>query len=147
MGVARADPDGAGEYQANAGEFTRQLDKLNQELERIVSGIKGRPVFLFHPSFQYFLKRYGLVFAGSIEPFPGREPSPKYLQEMVERLQAAGAKAIFTEPQLSPRPAEIIAEAAGVRVFELDPNGGVEGRETYSDLLLYNARVLREALE
>jgi len=54
---------------------------------------------------------------------------------------------VLTEPQLARRPAEVVAEAAGVRCYEMDPLGGVPGRETYSELLRYNARVLVEALQ
>jgi len=145
--LSRLDPQGSGVYHANSERFVRDLDALDTQLQETLASVKSRPVFLFHPSLQYLLKRYGLVFAGCIEPFPGKEPSPKYLQGIVDRLKAAHAKAIFTEPQLSPRPAQAVAEAAGVKLFELDPNGGVPGRESYSELLLYNARILREALE
>ncbi|MBI3735894.1 hypothetical protein HY256_05215, partial [Candidatus Sumerlaeota bacterium] len=44
-------------------------------------------------------------------------------------------------------PAEALAEAAGAKIAELDPNGGMEGRRAYSDLILYNANSLAEALK
>ena len=42
--------------------------------------------------------------------------------------------------------AEVVAEAAGLPLFELDPNGGTQGRMTYSELVLFNARTLAGAL-
>ena len=39
-----------------------------------------------------------------------------------------------------------VAESAGVAIYTLDPLGGTEGKETYQELLRYNAEVLLEAL-
>lgn len=51
------------------------------------------------------------------------------------------------EVQLSRRPAEVLAAEANVALYELDPKGGVAGRDTYEQLLLFNAAVLAEALQ
>jgi ABC-type Zn uptake system ZnuABC Zn-binding protein ZnuA len=144
--LSELDPDGSEIYRANAERFAAELDAMHEEISRTLEPVKGSPVILFHPSFQYLLKRYGLKMAGVIEEFPGKEASPRYIEEMKHLIQSSGAKAVFTEPQLNPRPAEVVAEEAGVKLFLLDPLGGVEGRETYADLLRYNAKVLFEAL-
>ena len=137
----------AGIYRANAANFADKLNSLDSELSQILSGVKGEAVFLFHPSFRYMLKRYGLVYGGAIEESPGKEPTPKYIARMLEMVDAANAKAIFTEPQLPPAPAKAIAEAGNLKLAELDPVGGVEGRMTYFEILLYNANTLAEALK
>lgn len=140
------DPEGKLEYEANARAFAERLDALDKELAAALAPVRGRAVILFHPSLQYFLKRYGLQLAGTIEPFPGKEPPPRYLAGVKERLGKAGARAVFTEPQLPPRPAEIVAEAAGVKLFELDPYGGARGDDDYATPLRLNAEVLLKAL-
>jgi len=33
------------------------------------------------------------------------------------------------------------------KVYQLDPLGGIKGRETYEELLLYNASIFREAFD
>ena len=144
--LSELDPDGSEIYRANAERFAAELDALHEELSRTLEPVKGRPVILFHPSFQYLLKRYGLEMAGVIEEFPGKEASPRYIEEMKRLIQSSGAKAVFTEPQLNPRPAEVVAGEAGVKLFLLDPLGGVEGRNTYAELLRYNAGILLDAL-
>ena len=141
------DPDNAGSYRANAELFKNRLDLLAKQVAKILDEVKGKPVFLFHPSFRYMINRFGLEYAGAIETSPGKEPSPKYLNELIKKINKAGAKAIFTEPQLSREPAEAIAESATVLLFELDPIGGVEGRYAYTDMIIYNARTLRKALK
>lgn len=142
-----ADPGGKAVYQANAQKFTQELSALDSQCREILAGVKGRSVILFHPSFCYLLHRYGLELVGTLEPFPGKEASPKYLSGIIRTVRASGVRAIFTEPQLARRPAEVVAEAAGVPLFELDPNGGLPGRMSYAELILYNARVLKDALQ
>jgi ABC-type Zn uptake system ZnuABC Zn-binding protein ZnuA len=130
-----------------AERFSVELERLDRDVQETLEPVRGSPVVLFHPSFRYLLRRYGLVLAAVIEPSPGKEPTPRFLAGLVKTVRDAGVKVVFTEPQLPARPAEALAEAAGIRVVTLDPLGGVPGRRTYAELIRYNARVLREALE
>lgn len=145
--------DGAGTdvYKANGLLFAAELAELDRELSAALKPLQQQPLFLFHPSFQYFFKRYNLLLAGVIEPFAGREPTPKSLYRMVTAMKRLQIKAIFTEPQLPRRPVEVLAEAASdkamtIAIYELDPLGGREGRLTLSQILRYNVAILLQAL-
>lgn len=145
--LEKADPEGGATYRKNATSFAARLDALDAELAATLAPLNGRPVILFHLSLQYLLHHYGLKLAAVMEPSPGKEASPKYIRDVIETAQHFGVKVIFSEPQLPRRPAEAIAQAAGVTLAELDPYGGLPGRETYDALLRYNADTLRKALE
>lgn len=145
--LSKVDPEGGTTYQQNAAAFAARLDTLDAELAATLAPLKGKPVILFHLSLQYLLHHYGLELAAVMEPSPGKEASPKYIRDVIETVQRYGVKVIFSEPQLPRRPAEAIAQAAGVTLAELDPYGGLPGRETYEALLRYNAETLRKALE
>ena len=93
------------------------------------------------------MHRYGLAVAGMVEPFPGKEPTPKFLEALIETAKQQHVRAVFTEPQLPRRPAEVVANACGLPLFELDPNGGADGRRTYRALIEYNASMLKQALQ
>ncbi|MDH3360133.1 MAG: metal ABC transporter substrate-binding protein [Desulfobulbaceae bacterium] len=144
--LGRIDPAGMGIYTANGERFKDQLDQLDKKLSKTLKPLTGEPLLLFHPSFNYLFHRYGLKSAGVVVESPGREPSPKFLVKLVKRIKAEKIKALFTEPQLAKQPAQVLAEAANIPVYEIDPMGGVAGRESYSELLLYNAAVLSKAL-
>lgn len=144
--LASAKPEARAIYAANAARFALELQDLHKEIEDGLAGISHRDVVLFHPSFRYFFSRYDFEIAAVLEPFPGKEPSPRYVKEVIDLIAAKNVPAVFTEPQLPRRPAEALAEAARVPLYELDPIGGVPGRETYAELLRYNLRVLEEAL-
>lgn len=128
-------------------KFSIDLKILDTELKILLAPLENKPVFLYHPSFRYFLKRYGLNYMGAIEPAPGKEPTPNYITETINKIKSSNTKAIFSEPQLADKIAKMIAESAGVKLYMLDPIGGVEGRKTYFDLINYNAQVLVKAFE
>lgn len=144
--LAEVDPENAATYQANAQALLNDLAALHAELQETLAPIAGAAFVPFHDAWPYFARRYGLDLVVEIEPFPGREPSPAYLRDALELIAASGARAIFTEPQLSRRPAEVVAESAGVPLYTMDPIGGTPETERYQDLMRFNARVLLEAL-
>jgi zinc transport system substrate-binding protein len=144
--LAKADPEGAEGYRAGAARFAAALDALDSKTRAELAPVAGRAMVLMHPSFRYLAKRYGLKIAGSVEQIPGKDPTPREIVELAAKFKAEGARAIFTEPQLSPRPAEVIAETAGARIGTLDPNGGEKGKATYAELIEFNARALAEGL-
>ncbi len=145
--LAELDPAGRPAYEANGAQFAAELDDLDRTAREILAPVAGAAVVLHHPSVRYLLHRYGLREAGAIEAAPGKEPSPREIQSLIEQIRGAKVKALFNEPQLPARPVEVVAEAAGLPVFTLDPNGGVAGRDTYAELILFNAAALRKALE
>ncbi len=143
--LSELDPGGAEMYRKNAESFSIELTRLDEELARTLEPLRGRTVIQFHPSLYYFLERYGIRTAGVIETIAGQEPSPKQIKELADLIRAEKVEIIVTEPQLSDAPVRALAEAAGVRIAHLDPLGGVPGRETYAELLRYNANALLEA--
>lgn len=140
-------PSGKESFNTNAERFSASLEKLDVELKAIFKNIEGKDVFLHHPSFNYMLNRYGLIYAGSIEESPGKEPSPKFISNLVSEIKTSKVKAIFSEPQLNGKTAQVIANEAGVRLYELNPVGDYNTTKTYNQLLLYNANILKKALE
>lgn len=144
--LAQLDPDRADRYRANAADLAAGLRALNDELTVILDPVRGAPFVPFHDAWPYFAARYGLDLVLEIEPFPGREPSPRYLADVVATIRSTGARAVFSETQLADRPARVIAQEAGVAVLALDPIGGTPGLSTYEELLRHNARIVAEGL-
>jgi zinc transport system substrate-binding protein len=145
--LAALDPEGAETYHANAARFAGELDEIDRRTRETLEPIKGQAVVTFHPSWNYFLHRYGIRNVGVLEPSPGKEASPKEIMALVESIHASGAKAVFSEPQLPSRPAEVLAETAGIELGLLDPNGGVPGRASYRELIEFNTQALKEMLQ
>ncbi len=143
----RADPAGKEVYTANADEYIGRLRALDEEIRKEVSGFSTRKFIAFHPAWAYFARRYGLEQVAVIERTPGREPSPAEIAKIVQAAREAGVKAIFAEPQFSPKAAKVIAQECGAQVLFLDPVGGVKGRETYIELMRYNLAQMAKAMK
>ena len=141
------DPDHADAYQERGASLVDNLTALDKELSDTLAGVEGAPFVPFHDAWPYFARRYGLDLVVEIEPAPGREPSARYLAEALETIRESGAKAIFSERQLPPRPAEVVAENAGVALVMLDPLGGGNETETYQAMMRSNARAIADALK
>lgn len=144
--LCAADAAGCGTYRANADAFATRLNALDVRVQAMLAPVRDVPVMTAQPFFGYFLHRYGPSLRGVIEPQPAREPSPRQIEARVATARQASVRAIFTQRQLPPRAAEAVSEAAGIPLYALDPIGGVDGRDTYVDFVLYNAAVLRDAL-
>jgi len=140
------DPEGAAGLRARGEAEKASLRELHAAIEGASQRWRRRDVVTFHGSFGYFADRYRLRVVAVVEPLPGREPTPRYVEEVVRALGAAESAALFYEPQLDPRPARIVAREAGRTIHELDPLGGTEGRDSYEALLLHDVAVLDEAL-
>jgi zinc transport system substrate-binding protein len=140
------DPDGCETFMQNSKQFSRQLNNLDAKLREMLAPIYGSKVMISHPFFQYFFKRYGIKLIGVIEKNPGREPTPKDIKSLIDQVKHENVKAIFDHTQLPDRAAKILAESTGIKCYHLDPVGGVPGRQSYEELLLYNAKIILEAL-
>jgi ABC-type Zn uptake system ZnuABC Zn-binding protein ZnuA len=140
--LSRVDPAGAGGYRARAADTVAELDRLDRELEASLAPFRGKAFLAAHPAWPHFVARYGLRMAGSIEPAPGREPSPRQLRALIDEARAGGFDVLFTEPQFPESAARAIASDAGLRIGLLDPIGGVPGRATYFEMMRFNGTAL-----
>lgn len=140
------DPENANNYLSNATAFENKLKFTHSKIEKMLLNLRGKPVFQFHPSFNYFIKEFRLLNAGVIQKIPGSDPSVKETADLITKIKKSGTKAIFTEPQLPKSSAKMIAKEAGVSLYELDPLGGTKGRERYTDLIMFNAEIFKKAL-
>ena len=144
--LSRIDPDGADGYRLRAAETSREIDRLDEEIAARLAPFRGRSFFAAHPAWPHFAARFGLRQAGSIEPAPGREPSPRELRALVDTARAGGVGVLFTEPQFPASAARVVASDGGLSLSLLDPIGGVPGRGSYFEMMRFNAASLEKAL-
>ncbi len=146
--LAERDPAGAERYRALARDFERRLTALDAELREILSAAPRREYVAFHAAWRYFAGRYGLREVAVVEAFPGEEPTPRRLAELVDAARRAGVRAILVEPQLHPRVASVLAAEFGGVTVTVDPLGTPDDpeRARYEDLMRFDARAFAAAL-
>lgn len=140
-------PRHADQIRQNLARFRDDLDRLDAWIRERLSGSPDGAFISYHSAWGYFADRYGLRHVASVAAFPGQEPSARWVAQVVRTARELGVKVIFAEPQLSPKAAETIAREIGGQVLLLDPVGGegLAGRESYAELLRYNAEMLAQA--
>ncbi len=142
-------PEAGDYFEENLQEFKEELTALHREIKNEVEGFAQTRFISYHSAWGYFAARYGLEEIASIEEFPGKEPSARWLAALVDLAEEHQIDVIFAEPQLSKRAAEVISEEINGEVLVLDPLGGegLEGRDSYLELLRYNTAIFRKALK
>ena len=113
------DPNHSADYRRNYQNFIAELQTLNNELSNALAPFKGARFMVFHPTWGYFAKTYGLVQI-PIE-VEGKTPKPAQLQTVINQAKEIGIKAILVQPQFSTKSAEIIARALDGRIIAVDP--------------------------
>jgi len=140
-GLVAADPAGAADYRAGYERFAASCDALDAAIKKEFAGLPpGEHVFMvFHPSWGYFARDYGLT-QEPIEQL-GREPGPRALAGLVKEAKKDNVKVIFVQPEMSARQAETIAQSIGGTVATLDPLAA-----DWADNLTKAAKAIRQGM-
>jgi zinc/manganese transport system substrate-binding protein len=145
--LARFAPDQRATFERNRREFLSRLDGEMARWTKTLEPVKGAKVVVYHPTFIYFLTRFGLVQAGMIEDRPGVPPSPQHLVRLIREMKDQKVKVILVEPWNDVKLATRVAEDAGARALVIASSvGAVKGADNYIAAIDYNVKVLAEAL-
>jgi ABC-type Zn uptake system ZnuABC Zn-binding protein ZnuA len=145
---SKLDPANAAYFQSSLQKFNERLDMKIVEWTKLLAPYRGTKVVTYHKSFNYFLERFGLELAGTIEPKPGIEPSPGYVNSLIPKLKAEGVKLVVIEPFRPSKTSEHVAKAMGGKLLILP--GAVNGNEKVKDyfsLFDYDSAQIAAALK
>jgi ABC-type Zn uptake system ZnuABC Zn-binding protein ZnuA len=145
--LARVDPAHALAYRQRATEVDNALSELDKEAEERLKSLKRRDFVTFHGSFGYFAERYRLNIVAVIEPFPGSQPTGEYVSKVLGVIKEKNVPALYSEPQLDPRPAKVLAEEAKIPLGVLDPVGGGPETDSYEKMIRFNVAQLEKHLK
>ena len=125
--LARADPQGAAIYRANAAGYQVLLRELDAWAGARFAQIpfNQRRAVTAHAAFDYLAARYGLRLSALQARSTESEPSARAMGELVRRMRADGTAAVFAENLHNARLLRQLAGEAGVTV----------GGKLYSDAL------------
>jgi manganese/iron transport system substrate-binding protein len=145
------DPSHAPAYRANERSELARLAALDRWTRAQIATIppEHRTMICFHDAWFYFDRRYGIKNLGAIEPAPGREPSPGYFARLITLARDNHVRAVFGEPQYSPKLAAALQSGAGIKMFaDLydDTLGAGPDLSTYEGMMRYDVSVIVTAL-
>ena len=106
----------------------------------------GTPVVDEHNLWAYFARRFGFVVRDHLEPRPGIPPSPKHIEEVIERMRAEHIRVVISAPYYDPRYAELVSRETGARVVILAHQTGATGDAAdYLSMINRNVQTLADA--
>lgn len=142
-------PQHAERLQTNLTAFRQRLAKLDEQLKARLAPLKDKPYFVFHDGYGYFEDHYGIRPQGIFSLSHEVQPGARHVNQLRQRLQAAGPSCVFTEPQFTPRLVNSLTQGLPVSVGILDPLGGATevGPTGYEQMLADTGNALADCLE
>jgi zinc transport system substrate-binding protein len=117
--LAVIDPAGAEQYATNYHTLIQDIDAVFDALRRDLAPLNGSNVFVYHPSFGYFLDEFGIT-QQAVET-GGKEPGPRDLARLITLAQKERPAAIFVQAQFPVTAAGTVAAAIDANLITLDP--------------------------
>ncbi|MBW8372177.1 MAG: zinc ABC transporter substrate-binding protein [Thiobacillus sp.] len=130
--LAEIDPANAAAYRTRSQAFAVRWQAATARWEARAAPLKGLSVATQHKSFPYLLAWLGLREVAVLEPKPGVEPSVGHLARVAAQLQTTPAKMVLRAAYQSPRPADWLAQRAGIPALALPYTVG--GNDRAQDL-------------
>jgi len=156
--LASADPAGADEYRARAGELEARLLALHHEVLEQVGRLprERRILVTAHDAFQYFGRAYGFEVRGLQGISTAAETGAADVAALARMLAERRVPALFVESSVPHRTVEAVLEAARALGHEArlggelysDALGGADGPAgTYEGMVRSNVATILAALE
>jgi zinc/manganese transport system substrate-binding protein len=146
-GLTAVAPESRATFEQNRKAFLARLETEMVKWTTAMEPVKGARVVVFHPVYIYFLTRFGLTQAATLEDRPGIPPSPQHLVNVIRQMKDEKIKAILVEPWNDVKLANRVAEEAGAKALVMaSAVGAVKGADNYIATIDYNIGLLSKAL-
>jgi zinc transport system substrate-binding protein len=106
-------------YAENCRILVLAIDNEFATLRRELAPLRGSNVFVYHPSFGYFLDEFGIT-QQAVET-GGKSPGPRELSRLIALAKQERPAAIFVQAQFPVTAAKTVADAVGAELISLDP--------------------------
>ncbi|HMH75195.1 MAG TPA: metal ABC transporter substrate-binding protein [Candidatus Udaeobacter sp.] len=147
-GLVRVAPQHRAAFDRNREQFLARLGEAMVRWSATLAPFKGSKVIVDHNMWPYFLTRFGLVQAGSIEERPGIPATPSHLTKLIAYMKEDKIKVIMAVPWADYKLAEFVAQEAGAKVVLVANGvGALKGTDTYLDTIDYNVKAVAQALK
>lgn len=144
--LQKADPANASAYAQNGMAYEAKLSALDSDYRSTLAPLPNKNLVTFHDAFPYLAARYKLNYVGAISEFPEKDPTPKQLAALVDKIRSLKVGVLFAENGYAPGLLKKIAGETGAKVSELDTLEVGQGTPTaYLDRMGANLESLRKA--
>ncbi len=154
--LAKADPQNAEVYRANAQRYRAQLETLDAWVQQQIESVprEQRVIVTSHDAFEYFGERYGIDVLAVIGISTEQQPRPQDVMALEKKVSERNVRALFIETSVTKTLNDIVKKVAnrsGARIGGTlySDSLGEEGTDTgtYLGMLRHNVTTVVEALK
>lgn len=122
--LSEIDPDNSGIYRDNLDSFLVQWNKKLQVWDKKLSGLDGKKVIQYHKTYNYLIRRYGMIPLAEIEPQPGIPPTSRHMKKIIDIADDRGADFIMADVYHPGRPVKYISSRSGLKIITIPHDVG-----------------------
>jgi ABC-type Zn uptake system ZnuABC Zn-binding protein ZnuA len=146
-GLVRVAPAQRATFERNRQAFLARLDEAMAAWSTLMAPYRGAKVVVDHNLWAYFLARFGLLQANTIEERPGIPPTPGHLTRLIAFMKDEHIQVILSAPWSDQQLAERVAKDTGAKASLMaSAVGAVKGADNYLDTVDYNVKTVARAL-
>ncbi|WP_457641675.1 metal ABC transporter substrate-binding protein [Persephonella sp.] len=130
------DPKNKEFYKQNLKIFVSDVKEVYREGLEKIKNLKNRYFISYHYTWPYFIEAFKLEYVDVIELGHGREPTPKHLLEVIEKIKKLKIRSVFAAKQFyNKKYGDLIKKQTSTNIIFLDPFG--ENKD-YIQMLKFN---------
>jgi zinc transport system substrate-binding protein len=100
--LQKADPPNASAYAQNGRAYEAKLWALDSDYRSTLAPLPNKNLVTFHDAFPYLAARYQLNYVGAISEFPEKDPTPKQLAALIDKIRSLKVGVLFAENGYAP---------------------------------------------
>ncbi|MGI0439733.1 metal ABC transporter solute-binding protein, Zn/Mn family [Helicobacter himalayensis] len=127
-------------YEKNLATFLNEIDMLDSQIKKLLSGLENKKFIVYHPSWGHFASRYNLEQV-AIE-IDGKEPKPREIVAITKTAKKENIPIVFVQVGFPQTIVQNLVKEWGVEVVSIDYLS-----ENWASDLLYTAQILHNALQ
>lgn len=112
-------PDSSAYFKRNLELLQALIAATDKEIQSLFSNTTRKSFMIYHPAMAYFARDYNLTQI-PLE-FEGKEPSGKYITELLELCKKEEIKTIFIQREFPKERANMLADELGAKIEVIDP--------------------------
>jgi ABC-type Zn uptake system ZnuABC Zn-binding protein ZnuA len=142
-------PEQKDQIQERSLSYNEKLDSLDLVIRPLFTGIDNPRFVQWHPAWDDFAQAYGLEIAGTISHGHGDRPSVKEFKNLTDLCKKKDVRVVVVGLNAEGDLAETLVKEIDGKLVRLDTIGDPSDpvRDTYIELMYYNAKVLAEAMK
>lgn len=151
--LSQLDPANSDTYSARAGAFVNRLQVLDTAFRAAIDSIppNNKKLVVYHDSWSYFGRRYGIPIVGAIQPVSFSEPSAAEIRKMIDQIRTEAVPAFFGSEVFPSDVLNAIASETNAKYFsdlsdEELPGEPGSPEHSYEGMMIQNVRMITSAL-